>query len=251
MTDSSIWDLSMPSKDLIDGNAEALVRLSLPEQVAAKLRDMILKEELAPGQRIPERLVTDRLSISRTPFREALKMLAADGLIELQTNRGAVVANPGPKEIRDMLQVMGALEALAGELACHRASENQIRELRALNHEMLAAYQRDNRLAYFKVNQLIHLGIMELSGNPELKQVHMNLNARAYRVLYLSNSGSDRLDAAMEEHNEMIELLEKRDASGLAILMRRHRELAWEEVKLIMERSTPVKQTPAPQFSNT
>ncbi len=241
----------MPSKNLNDANPEALVRLSLPEQVAAKLRDMILREELAPGQRIPERLVTERLSISRTPFREALKMLAADGLIELQTNRGAVVANPGAKEIRDMLQVMGALEALAGELACLHASENQIRELRALNHEMLAAHQRDNRLAYFKVNQLIHLGIMELSGNPELKQIHMKLNARAYRVLYLSNSDSDRFDAAMEEHNEMIELLERRDASGLAAMMRRHRELAWEGVKQNMERSAPVKQTPAPQFSNT
>ena len=95
---------------------------TLPDKVAGLLRDMIVQDVLVPGQRIRERSLAEQLEVSRTPLREALKVLATEGLVELSPNRGALVAKPSPGEVHDMLQVLGVLEGLAGELACARAS---------------------------------------------------------------------------------------------------------------------------------
>lgn len=205
-------------------------RGTLPEAAAGAIRDMILADELTPGQRVPEHALARRLGISRTPLREALKLVAAEGLLEHAPNRGAVVANPGPDEVRDMVQVMAALEALAAELACERASDAEITEIRALTHEMLAAYVRRDRPDYFRLNQSIHLGIVAAARNPALSETHGRLNARCYRVLFMSNERSERWHLAVQDHERMAELLAARDAEALSALARRHRAVVWDEV---------------------
>ena len=205
----------------------------LAERVAARLRDLIVQDELKPGERIRERELAERLAVSRTPLREALKGLAAEGLVELSPNRSATVANPEPQEIRDLLEVMGGIEGLAGELAAARARDEEIAEIRALHHEMLAAWARKDRLAYFKVNQAIHGAIVSAAANPALEDVHRRVNARLYRVRYRSNLRNTRWHTAIEEHESILEALEARDAKRLAGIMRAHLGSTWAKVSEI------------------
>ena len=110
-----------PLPDLASTDADALpkiARRSLAEQIADKLRDLVLLEKLKPGSTIPERETADALGVSRTPLRESLRILAAEGLVEILPNKPPVVANPSLAQLKSLLQVQGALEALAGELAC-------------------------------------------------------------------------------------------------------------------------------------
>lgn len=205
----------------------------LTERVTARLRDLIVQDELKPGERIRERELAERLAVSRTPLREALKGLAAEGLVELSPNRSATVANPEPQEIRDLLEVLGGIEGLAGELAAARAGEDEIAEIRALHHEMLAAYSRKDRLAYFKANQAIHGAIVAAGANPALVDVHRRLNARLYRVRYRSNLRNTRWHTAIEEHEAILEALEARDSRRLADTMRAHLGSTWAKVSEI------------------
>ena len=202
----------------------------LAQRVATELRDLIVQDELKPGERIRERELAERLAVSRTPLREALKGLAAEGLVELSPNRGATVANPEPRAIRDLLEVLGGIEGLAGELAATRAGDAEIAEIRALHHEMLAAYARKDRLAYFKINQAIHGAIVSAAANPALQDVHRRLNARLYRVRYRSNLRDTRWHTAIDEHDSILEALEARDAKRLAAIMRAHLGSTWAKV---------------------
>ena len=113
-------------------------RRPLHEEAVDRLRDLIVRGDLAPGARLNERLLCGQLGISRTPLREAIKLLATEGLVELLPNRGAVVAAIDAPRLADTLQVMGALEGLAGELACRNASIERIEEIRTLHRQMLA-----------------------------------------------------------------------------------------------------------------
>jgi DNA-binding GntR family transcriptional regulator len=115
---------------------------SLHERAGTALRDLIVEGALAPGSRISERELCARFGISRTPLREALKVLAREGLIELLPNRGARVARLDPKDVADMFDLMGALEALAGRLAARRITEPELDEIRALPSARLAAHAR-------------------------------------------------------------------------------------------------------------
>ena len=202
-------------------------RLSLTDQVAAKIRDMIVEDRLTPGERIRERQLAEELNVSRTPLREALKVLENEKLVEIWTNRGAVVADPAPKDIRDLLRVLGALEALGGRLAAELADDAEIAEIRALHYEMLAAFARKDRLAYFKLNQRIHKGIIALSRNASLIETHDQINARVYRARYRSNKRNRLWPQAVREHEDIIGALEARDGDQLEKLLRTHLEATW------------------------
>jgi DNA-binding GntR family transcriptional regulator len=197
-------------------------RRPLHEEAVDRLRDMIVRGELAPGSRLNERVLTAHLGVSRTPLREAIKLLATEGLVELLPNRGAVVAPIEPARIAETLTVMGALESLAGELACARASDQEIAEIRALHYEMLAMHARGDLDGYFRNNQAIHLRLVEAAGNAVLAQTYRQLNANARRVRYMANLSSERWDAAVAEHEAILAALTARDAARLKRLLRDH-----------------------------
>lgn len=197
-------------------------RRPLHAEAAGWLRDMIIEGELLPGERIPEQALCDRLGISRTPLREALKMLAAEGLVLLQPNRGATVANPSAEEVDQTFHVIGAMEALAGELACHRVSASDVAEIRVLHYQMVLHRTRQELPEYFKLNQQIHERIVEASGNTVLVETYRRLVGRIRRHRYIANLTTQRWDQAIREHEEMLEALEARDGARLAATLRRH-----------------------------
>lgn len=216
----------------------AIVRSSLPEQVAGRLRDMIVQNELAPGDRIRERTISAALNVSRTPLREALQVLAAEGLVDLLPNRGAVVSDPSPSKVRQMLEVQGMLEWHAGRLFCAKADAAAVSEVRALHYEMLAAYSRRDRLAYFKLNQRIHRAIVENAGNEVLSEMHGMLSARLYRFRYQPNLRPEHWQSAVEEHDRIMRAVEACDAGELGAALADHLATTWRKLAEMMPEET-------------
>ena len=189
---------------------------SLHEAVTARLRDLIVAGELPEGSRIVERELCDQLGVSRTPLREAFKVLAVEGLVEILPNRGAVVSRIGPAAARDMLRVIARLEALAGELACANATDAEIKTIRARHDEMLDLYRRKERAEYFHLNQDIHLAIVRIARNESLRAMHALLHARMKRIRFRGNDIPGNWAAAVADHEAIMAALERRDAKALS-----------------------------------
>ncbi len=203
----------------------------LPQAIAAKLRFLIATDALVAGEKLRERHLAERLQVSRTPLREALKILAGDGLVALLPNRGAVVVDFNAGEIRDKLEVLGLIEGHAGRLVCQVATDAQIGELRALHHEMLAAYERRDRSAYFWRNQGIHAGLVAAAGNATLVQVHGLLNRQLFRYRYQGSVNADTWDAAVHEHETIMQLLSARDGEALGSFLQHHVHTTWDKIR--------------------
>jgi DNA-binding GntR family transcriptional regulator len=195
---------------------------SLHERVGAAVRDLIVEGALKPGSRISERQLCARFGISRTPLREALKVLAREGLVELLPNRGARVAQLDPKDVGDMFDLMAVLEALAGRLAAQRITGAELDEIRALHYEMLAAHARRDLPAYFQRNQAIHEAILRAARNPILATTYQGLAGRIRRARYLANMTVERWNEAVREHEAMLAALAARDSEGLARILGEH-----------------------------
>ena len=196
--------------------------LPLAQQVAARIRDMIIQDQLVPGEWIREQAIADKLNVSRTPLREALKLLELEGLTQLLPNRGAVVTELTVEEVKEKLEVLAVLESLAGKLACRNATDSELAEIRALHYEMLACFSRENRLDYFKLNQRIHLAIVTASGNKTLIETHARINAQLYRVRFQSNLQNELWSTAVDEHEEMLSALEARNSEALSRCLLNH-----------------------------
>jgi len=199
-----------------------IVRPVLHEAVTQAVRKMIVEGALPPGARLNERDLCTSLGVSRTPLREALKVLAAEGLVVHQPNRGAVVTVLNQQEAGDMFDLLGCLEAYAGELACERITPDQFTHLSALTDEMAACQQRGALPEYYELNRQIHDTINEIAHNGALRQTYIALNRRVQALRFRSNHDPQKWQRAMEDHRQMIEALETRDGPRLAALMRRH-----------------------------
>ncbi len=197
---------------------------TLHDELLAALRDFIVEGNLADGARVPERALCERFNISRTPLREALKVLAAEGLIELLPNRGARIRELRPADVRELFDVMGGLEALAGRLACERISEDEIVAIEQVHHEMYRFYLRREMHGYFQCNQAIHQMIVAAAGNATLSATYAGLAGRIRRVRYSANMAKDRdrWGEAMREHEAMLDALRRRDGSGLSDILFQH-----------------------------
>jgi DNA-binding GntR family transcriptional regulator len=203
---------------------------SLHEAVAARLRDLIVEGHLPEGSRIVEKQLCEKLQVSRTPLREAFKVLAVEGLIEIQPNRGAIVSRIGPREARDMLTVISRMEALAGELACAHATDGEIAGVRALHDRMMALFGKRERMLYFGVNQQIHLEIVRIARNEVLRTMHAQLHARMKRIRFRGNDIPHNWAAAVTDHEQIIAALEARDGPRLGALLQRHLDDTWDRL---------------------
>ncbi|MBT6094935.1 MAG: GntR family transcriptional regulator [Rhodospirillaceae bacterium] len=213
----------------------------LHEEIVERLRDLIFAGELAPDERVPEKTLCERFGISRTPLREALKVLASEGMITLLPNRGARVARLTTEDAEELFPVMSALEALSGELACVHATDTDIAEVKALHYQMALHHTRGEREEYFMVNQAVHRKIMDIAGNPTLAGVYDGLAGRIRRARYLANASRTRWDQAMKEHEDILAALEKRDGAVLAELLRGHLMNKLAAVKRAIEAADMVK----------
>jgi DNA-binding GntR family transcriptional regulator len=186
------------------------------------LREMIVSGALAPCQKLREQELCERLGISRTPLREALRTLAAQGLVILTQNRGAEVAPLTLDDIVALFDVVGTLEALAARLACAGMSDEAIAEIGMLHYRMLRHQIRGELPDYFLLNQQIHRALIEGARNPVLLSIWEMLSARVERAKYLPNLQGGRWKAAMQEHEAMLAALIARDGETLARLMQDH-----------------------------
>lgn len=194
----------------------------LHEQVVQRLRTMLVEGQIAAGAKLNERELAERLAVSRTPLREAIRQLAAEGLVALLPNRGAVAIQLDADDVRASFEVMAALEGLSGELAAARIQPDELRQIQALHFEMLAAYTRRELSAYYRLNAQIHAAINAAARNPVLARSYAQVNARLQALRFRSNQDEQKWQRAVEEHGRMVEALAARDADSLRQILVTH-----------------------------
>lgn len=202
--------------------AQSINRATLHEELVERLRNLVVEDELKPGEKVPEKSLCEAFGVSRTPLREALKVLASEGLVVLHANRGARVATVTREELEQTFPVIAVLEELAGELACRTLTDSEITKIEKRHQAMLKAYRAKDRKAYFQANQDIHSALIAGARNGILEAHHKLLAARVRRVRFMANLSDERWAQAIQEHEQMMEKLRDRDATGLGRLMKQH-----------------------------
>jgi len=205
-----------------DETVQRIERKSLAQRVADELRDLILLEKLAPGATIPERETASALGVSRTPLRESLRILASEGLVEIAPNRAPRVADPSLDELEGLLQVQGALEALAGELACEKATDAQLDAIGAQEREMHKTSGKIEPLVFFQLDMAFHRAIVVASLNRVLIEAHATNNARLWRARFISSRQRVNRPATLNQHERIATALIKRDRVKTAAALREH-----------------------------
>ncbi|NUZ05595.1 GntR family transcriptional regulator [Piscinibacter koreensis] len=194
----------------------------LHQQVGSRLRQLIVEGLIEPGRKLNERALAEQLQVSRTPLREAIKMLAAEGLVELLPHRGAVVAQLSTQDVIDTFEVIAGLEGQAGELAAARIEDHELNEIRALHYEMRAAHARRDLPTYYRLNATIHNHINAAARNAVLTHTYRTVNARLQALRFRSNFDETKWARAVDEHDRMVECLSARDGAALRRLMIEH-----------------------------
>ena len=208
-----------------------IIRRLLHQELVEAVRELITNGEIPPGEKVPERDLCERFGVSRTPLREALKLLASEGLVTLTPNRGASVSMLTVRELEEAFPVMGALEAVSGEIACQRITDNEIEHVRALHKEMIGHWKRQELAPYFRLNQRIHEAILEATRNPTLQSHYRSLAGRILSARYVANLSAERWAKAVAEHEEILAALEARNGERLGILLKTHLSRKLETVK--------------------
>lgn len=202
------------------------------DEVVSRLRHILTEGEIAPGARIPERDLCVSLAISRTPLREALKVLAAEGLVVLLPNRGSRAAKLTQNDVKELFEVCEALEATAGELACPRISDEQLSRIADLQTEMVGHYRARDLLAYYRCNRQIHEAIVRAADNAVLASFYESVAGRIRRARFITPMSAEHWALAVREHDAILNALQRRDGSGLAHILRTHLRRKREEVVL-------------------
>jgi DNA-binding GntR family transcriptional regulator len=220
---------------------QAIPRAALHEQVAQQLRQMLVEGHIAPGAKLNERELSEELQVSRTPLREAIKMLAAEGLVELLTNRGAIALQLTRADVLNTFEVMAGLEGQSGELAAQRITEAELNNIKALHFDMLAAYTRQDLSAYYRLNSEIHRAINAAAKNPVLTATYNQVNARLQALRFRSNQDGEKWSRAVQEHDAMVAALETRDSAAMREVLLTHLQHKREVVLALLahEPSSP------------
>lgn len=209
-------------------------RLALHDQVVSRLRTMLVEGRIAPGAKLNERELSEQLRVSRTPLREAIKLLAAEGLVDLLPNRGAVAVKLTEADVLNTFELLGMLEGMSGELAAQRITEPELAELRALHYEMLACFSRRDLSGYYRLNARIHAGINEAAKNPLLTGTYRSVNARVQSLRFRTNQDEAKWKRAVADHEAMLKALEARDAPALRAVLIAHLENKRDRVLALM-----------------
>jgi GntR family transcriptional regulator, rspAB operon transcriptional repressor len=184
---------------------------TLPEQIADKLRRDILKGTLAPGQQIKERDHAIELDVSRTPMREAIRILSKEGLVLLRPSRSPIVADPSFEEISDVIEVLTALELRCGALACKHATDKDIAKLQAMHDNMALVQGKVGKIEFFEFDMEFHMAIAAASHNAVLAETHSAFVRRLWRARYLSASRKESSDRVKRQHGGIMAALQSRD----------------------------------------
>ena len=201
-------------------SALTLTPRALYEEVAEQLRQRIFRRELEPGSWIDELKIAEEFGISRTPLREALKVLAAEGLVTMKVRRGAYVTEMSEKDLRDVYHLLSLLESDAAGVVAERATPEQLAALAALHAELEAA--AGEREQFFAVNERFHMLLLELADNRWRSQMVADLR----KVMKLNRHNSllkqGRIEDSLSEHRAILAAMVARDASATVQAMQAH-----------------------------
>ncbi|QOZ27301.1 GntR family transcriptional regulator [Bradyrhizobium sp. CCBAU 51753] len=221
---SAIPETGVPITQPAAGQGGERQEASLHGEILLRLRDHVVEGNIPDGARVPERQLCEMLGISRTPLREALKVLAAEGLIELLPNRGARVRQLGQRDIEELFDVMAGLESLAGRLACEVITDEEIIAIERLHYDMYGHYLHRDMHGYFQINQRIHESIVAAARNETLRAAYANFAGRIRRIRYSANFARkrQRWAEAMREHEAILDALRRRAGSELSDVLFQH-----------------------------
>jgi DNA-binding GntR family transcriptional regulator len=226
-------------------------RTGLHEQAATRLRTLIVRGDLKPGEQLLEADLSEALGISRTPLREALKQLAAEGLVELRLNRSAVVAPFRRDELTELFEAVSGIERCAAELAAARMVERDVERLEALQERIEWHHDRGELREYFETNQQIHSAIVGFARNAVLKATHDILLARVERARFFALSVHGRWDESVREHQDILAALKAGDADRAGRLLghhvRRTGEIMASTLDSNADDASPAKARPNPR----
>ncbi|MBH1957109.1 MAG: GntR family transcriptional regulator [Burkholderiales bacterium] len=193
---------------------------ALYEEVAELLRQRIFNRELAPGSWIDELKLADEYGISRTPLREALKVLATEGLVTMKVRRGAYVTEVSDSDLADVYHLLALLESDAAEVVAAKATDAQLRELQGLHSELEKAVK--NRDRFFEVNEAFHMRLLEIANNRWRDQMVADLRKVMKLNRHNSLLKSGRIEESLAEHRAIMAALVARDAANTGQRMREH-----------------------------
>jgi len=221
----------------------------LPQEVADQIREMVRKGHLEQGQKISEVEFCEELGISRTPLREALRVLAAEGLVDLVPRRGAWVSRPTIHEIQDMFEVMGVLEGLCARVAAEHLSGAQLAELEGLHQALESAYRDRDEEQYIQVNHAYHGLVQTLADNQTLNGIVSGLRQKIFLYRYRQLYQPDRFDQSIREHRDLLEAFRARDGTRAEALMKRHLQRQCEALVALYqaESAAAVEDPPGPR----
>jgi DNA-binding GntR family transcriptional regulator len=201
-------------------SALSLSPRALYEEVAELLRQRIFSRELEPGSWIDELKIAEEYGISRTPLREALKVLAAEGLVTMKVRRGAYVTEVSEKDLADVYHLLALLESDAAGVVAERATDDELSGLQTLHHELEAAVGERDR--FFALNEQFHMRVLELARNRWREQMVADLR----KVMKLNRHNSllktGRIEESLAEHRAIVAALAQRDAALAVQRMREH-----------------------------
>lgn len=209
---------------------ERILSQALYMQVADRLREQIYNHDLAPGDAIDEMALCERFGISRTPLREALKVLSSEGLIELIPRRGSFVRSMDIEELNELFPVMAVLEGLCAREAVDNCKERDLQQLEAMHAKLEEFVKQGNIDAYYEQNFVFHQAVQDLSGNKWLQRIIGDLRKvlRLARHMQLTIPG--RLEESLEEHWLIMQAFRQHDAELADKTMQNHLKKQWQSL---------------------
>ncbi|KON81879.1 GntR family transcriptional regulator [Azoarcus sp. PA01] len=202
--------------------ASRIAPLALYQEVAERLRQRIYSHDLAPGTWVDEQALADDYGISRTPLREALKVLASEGLVTLKPRRGCYVTEISERDLDEIFTVMALLEGQCAHISARKATDADLDRLRKIHEKLEKAAGGGDIDGYFEANQAFHQALQKITDNRWLLQVIEDLR----KVIKLSRHHSlfseGRLEQSLAEHRDILAALAERDAERAELLMRTH-----------------------------
>lgn len=202
--------------------ASRIAPLALYQEVAERLRQQIFAHELPPGTWVDEQTLADEYGISRTPLREALKVLASEGLVTLKPRRGCYVTEISERDLDEIFTVMALLEGQCAQTTAQKATDADLERLRGIHADLEKAAAAGDINGFFEANQAFHLALQEIADNRWLQHAIEDLR----RVIKLSRHHSlfseGRLEQSLAEHRGILAALTARRADEVELLMRAH-----------------------------
>jgi DNA-binding GntR family transcriptional regulator len=223
---------------------------TLPEKIANQLRRDILRGKLMPGDSLKERDKAADLGVSRTPMREAIRIIAREGLITLRASRSPIVAMPDVKAVTDDVEVLLSVEKLSGKLACERATDADIDGIATITQHMDDNFDTMDSLGMFEIDMSFHSAIAKASHNKPLAEIHDRFLARLWRTRFLSAVKRRNRASVIEHHTAILAALRARDAVAIDAAIGAHLDRLTEDIGDVIRREHQDLQDKAEQQDN-